>query len=130
MTAFAFLASPLGFAAGQQAGDLWSVRSQPQIAGMPFPMPAQTSQVCAARQWTAPPAGSGPDPTCVNSDFQLMGTTATWKITCQQPASTGEGSITRMGEDAYTGTIMFAMPQGQMTIALTGERVGGCDNPS
>ena len=114
-------------AIGQGNGDLWQVTSQMSMVGLPFQMPAQTQQVCSARNWTTAPAGNGPDQTCRNTDFSMSGNTANWKITCQSPPSTGVGQITRNGDDAYSGSIKFASAQGEMTINLTGRRVGSCD---
>ena len=114
--------------AAQAPGDLWTVTPQMSMQGVTIPMPPQ--QVCSARQWTRPPAGSGPDPTCTNSDFAMSGNTATWKVTCQSPPSTGVGEITRMGVGSWTGSIKFNSADGEMTINLSGSRVGDCDNPS
>ena len=121
------LGSLSGFAA-QAAGDLWQVTPQMQMPGMTMPLPPQ--QVCSAKQWTQPPAGKGPDATCVNSNFSMSGTnTATWTVTCQSPPSTGTGQITRMGANAWTGTINYNSAQGAMTINLSATRLGDC-NPS
>ena len=53
----------------------------------------------------------------------------TWDTQCSNPTMTGTGQIVREGTDAYTGTIKFTGPQGNMTINLKGKKVGGCDNP-
>lgn len=46
------------------------------------------------------------------------------------PAMTGKGEITFQGTVAYTGTIRYVTDEGNMTINLTGRKIGGCDNPS
>jgi hypothetical protein len=123
------LLGPVTVLAGQATGDLWQVTPQMQMGTMTMPLPPQ--QVCSARQWTSPPAGRGPDATCVNSNFTMTSTTtATWTIACQNPPSTGTGEITRMGADAWTGAINYNSAQGQMTINLSATRVGECNNPS
>src|SRR5262249_28462571 len=91
----------------QGNGDLLQVTSQMSMVGLPIQMPAQTQQVCSARNWTTAPAGSGPDQTCRNTDFSMSGNNASWKITCQSPPATGIGQITRNGDDAYAGSIKF-----------------------
>lgn len=112
-------------------GDLWEVTSQMSMEGMDMQMPAQTSQVCAPKTWTQPPGGGNQQQECRNSDFLLEGSKATWKITCtDQSHSSGEGEITRGGDDAYAGTIKFTSDQGNMTLALSGRRIGECDNPN
>jgi hypothetical protein len=123
--AAAFFLGPVGVMAGQATGDLWQVTPQMVMGPMTVPLPPQS--VCSPQQWTAPPTGTGPDPTCVNSDFAMSGTsTSTWKITCQSPPSTGTGEITRMGADAWNGAIKFKSAQGEMTINLSATRTGGC----
>jgi hypothetical protein len=117
------LGSLAGFAA-QPAGDQWQVRPQMAMQGITIPMPPQ--QVCSPRDWTQPPAGSGPDPTCINSNFAMMGNRATWTITCQNPPSTGMGEITRMGANAWDGVMKFSSAQGEMTINLSATRTGAC----
>lgn len=129
MTAAALSLGSLSGFAGQAAGDLWQVTPQMQMGTMTMPLPPQ--QVCSARQWTSPPAGKGPDATCVNSNFAMPSpNTATWTIACQNPPSTGTGEITRMGADAWKGAINYNSAQGQMTINLSATRVGDCNNPS
>jgi len=130
VTAACLSLGSLSVVAGQadHPGDLWQVTPQMSMAGMVMPLPPQS--VCSPKQWTRPPAGSGPDPSCVNSDFMMSDTnTATWRVTCQAPPSTGVGQITRMGAEAWSGSIVFTSAQGQITINLTGRRVDGCDNP-
>ena len=132
LAAGCLLLGALGATSGQSAeaaGDQWQVTSQMSMPGMPFQMPAQTQQICAKKQWTGPPAGNGPDRSCVNSEFSTTGNTSSWKIACQNPPMTGTGQIIRTG-DGYTGAIKFAAPQGEMTVNLTGRRMGDCNNPS
>lgn len=122
-TACVLLGSLAGVAA-QAAGDQWVVTPAMSMQGVSIPMPPQT--VCSPQQWTQPPAGSGPDPTCVNSNFAVAGPKATWTITCQNPPSTGTGEITRMGANAWSGAIRFNSAQGEMTINLSATRTGAC----
>jgi hypothetical protein len=122
------LLAPASFAAGAAAGDLWQVTSKMSMVGMPMGMPAQVSKVCAAKTWTQPPGGTRGG--CTRSDYKVEGTTATWTEKCENPRMTGKGQITRQGADAYTGSIKFESPQGDMTINLEGQRIGDCDNPT
>jgi hypothetical protein len=118
-------------AAASPPGDLWKVTSQMSMEGMDMQMPAQNSQVCAPKDWNEPPAGANQQPECQNSDFIKDGDKVTWKISCTDEVHTsGEGEITRAGDDAYTGSIKFTSDRGNMTIALTGSRLGDCDNPN
>ncbi len=118
----------LAESAAAAAGDLWQVTSNMSMVGMPAGMPAQLSKVCAATTWTQPPGGLRGN--CTRSDFRLEGQKATWTEKCTNPPMTGHGAITRQGTDAFTGSITFESPQGNMTINLDGQRVGDCDNPT
>jgi hypothetical protein len=109
-------------------GDLWEVVSQMTVVGMPFAMPSRTTKVCAAQEWTEPPAPENQERSCEDSNFVRDNNKVTWTSVCED-GMTGEGEITLEGEDAYTGEIRYASPEGSVVISLTGTRVGECDNP-
>jgi hypothetical protein len=109
-------------------GVLWETTSQMTMAGMPFTPPPQTMKVCTPRVWTKPPPGG--DNTCVNSDFVRTGNKVTWMTRCSgQMPMTGTGEITFEGEDAYKGAIAATADGMNMTIKLSGKKLGTCDNP-
>jgi len=113
-------------------GDLWEATSQSSMTmgGMSMPMPPQTQRVCAAKTWNRPPVASSKDQNCTNSDFAIAGPRVTWTSVCTgQMAMTGKGDITRQGADAYSGTVQYAFAEGTMTVAISGRKVGECDNP-
>jgi len=113
--------------AGKEPGDLWEVTSKMSMEGMPMEMPATTQKVCAPKTWTEPPGGNA-DKHCETIDFKNSATTTTWKVRCAgPPVMTGEGEITRTSPDAYTGTMKVKSPDGEMTMKLSGRRVGDCD---
>jgi len=112
------------------AGDLWQVTSKMSMEGMPMEMPAHSMKICAAKVWTKPPAGDNPQQKCVRTDYVITGNKVTWTENCESPSMTGTGEITREGDDAYTGSIKYVSEQGNMTIKLTGHKIGGCDHPS
>ena len=117
-------------AAASGSGDLWEVTSQMSMEGMPMALPAQKVKVCSAKVWTEAPGATDERRKCESSDFRMDGPKATWKVTCAgPPAMTGEGEITRDGDDAHSGAIKFTSSEGAMTIKLNGRRVGACDNP-
>jgi hypothetical protein len=113
--------------AAKEPGDLWEVTSKMSMEGMPMEMPATTQKVCAPKTWTEPPGGNA-DKHCETIDFKSSATTTTWKVRCAgPPAMSGEGEITRTSPDAYTGTMKVKSPDGEMTMKLSGRRVGDCD---
>jgi hypothetical protein len=114
--------------AADQAGVLWETTSRTVMEGMPMNMPPQTQKMCAAREWTRPPAGG--DPNCTSSNFKKVGPKATWTVQCTgQMPMTGAGEILFDGTDSYTGTVKFTADRMKMTVNLTGRKLGGCDNP-
>jgi hypothetical protein len=125
------LLGPLSIVADEPpAGDLWQVTSKMSMEGMPFDMPARTMKVCAKKNPEEPPGSANGERGCVNSDMNRVGSKVTWTSTCAgPPAMTGQGEITYDGTDSYTGTIKYASAEGNMTINLTGNKVGGCDKP-
>ena len=110
----------------------WQNTVQMQMPNMPVQMPAQTTTRCVtAEQLQRDPNSwipSGPDgSSCKISDQKIVRNTVTWKVACTgQMAMTGDGELTFM-EDAYDGALKATVPQmGEMTIKLTGKRVGDC----
>jgi hypothetical protein len=119
-----FLIGTMSLLAAEPAGDLWEVSTKMSMEGMPMEMPAQTSKVCSAREWTEPPGGR---PDCRSTDFKRTGNKVTWKAVCSgPPPMTGEGEIIRDSDSTYTGSIRFNSPEGNMTIRLNGRRLGAC----
>ena len=110
-------------------GDLWKVSSKMSMEGMPMELPAQTATYCAAKEWTKPPAGDNPRQKCKRADYRMSGGKISWTESCESPPMTGKGEITRQGNDAYAGVIQYSSAQGNMTIKLSGHKIGECDNP-
>ena len=114
--------------AADPPGVLWETTSQMAMVGMPMQMPAQTAKACTAKTWTKPPPGG--DKSCVASDYKMVGNKATWKMQCSgQTPMQGTGEMTFEGSDSYTGAIQATAQGTNMTIRLSGRRVGTCDNP-
>ena len=113
-------------AAQAPRGELWETTSQPAMEGMPMKMPSRTAKVCTPVEWKEPPSGQR---NCKSSNMKIEGNKVTWDVQCTGPTMTGTGEILREGSDAYSGTIKLAADQGNMTIKVTGKKVGSCDNP-
>jgi hypothetical protein len=131
VAALPIFVSGLRAQAPEPAGDLWEVVSQMTVEGMPFAMPPRTMKICAAREWTRPPAEENAERGCVTSEFAQDPNDAnkvTWTSVCED-GMTGQGEITREGDDAYTGAIRYSSPDGNIVINLSGTRIDVCDNP-
>lgn len=109
----------------------WQNTVQMHMPGMPMQMPPQTMTRCVtAEQLQRDPNSwlpSGPDAqSCKVADQKIVRNTVTWKVACTGPmAMTGEGEITFM-EDAYEGTMKASMSVGEMTVKMSGKRLGDC----
>jgi hypothetical protein len=112
-------------------GDQWETTSQMSMEGMPMKMPANTMKVCTARGRTEPPGATNSQRNCKNSNFRQEdgGKKVTWDVACTGPTMTGTAEIVYVNSDTYTGTIKFVSQQGNMTINLSGKKLGECDNP-
>jgi hypothetical protein len=110
-------------------GVLWKTTSQTVLTGVPFSPPPNTMQLCTAAEWTQPPPPP-PGQSCTVSNFQRAGNKVTWDTQCTgEMDMTGHGEITFSSPDAYTGTIDMTAQGMTVTINLTGEKIGECDNP-
>lgn len=106
------------------SGELWEVSSHISMRG--FSIPAQTHRVCQAPGAQEPPGASG-QPGCTTHDFRVVGNKTSWRVQCAgPPPMSGSGELTRTGPAAYTGRILFSSPDGEMTMNLSGRRVGAC----
>jgi hypothetical protein len=113
----------------------WQTTMQMQMPNMPQmpPMTMNSTQCITAQQLEKDPASGVPRGTqnpnqgmCKVSDFKISGNSVAWKMTCSgEQAMTGEGEMTFV-QDSYTGTMKMAMPQGAMTMKMTGKRLGDC----
>ena len=108
-------------------GDLWETTSQMSMEGAPIKLPPNTVKTCTFKDWKEPPGGAQRN--CKVSNMKTVGNKVTWDAQCTGPAMTGTGEIVRNTPDSYTGTMKFSSQQGNMTINLTGKKIGGCDNP-
>lgn len=111
----------------------WEVVMQMQMPSMPVQMPEmKTTQCITPEQLEKDPTSGLPrgvqkNPNaCTMSDYKVSGNTVSWKMSCSGPqAVSGSGELTFDG-DSYTGTMQMAMPQGQMSMKMTGKRLGDC----
>ena len=110
------------------SGDLWEVTSQLSMEGMPKGMPARTHEQCTPKVWTTAPVPADESQKCEVIDFRNTPEKSVWKMKCAgPPAMTGNGEISRMGADAYKGVINMSSDEGNITINVSGRRLGDCD---
>ncbi len=111
-------------------GELWETTAQASVPGMPVSMPAYKTKVCKKPEWTTPPQTSqDPNQNCKATDFVQTASKITWKMACDNPPMSGEGELNFNGTDAYQGQFTMHSQQFNMQIALSGKKIGSCDNP-
>jgi hypothetical protein len=124
--AFALACSLAGSLAAEALagdGELWEVSSAMSMQG--FALPPQTRRECTAKG-SRDAATRGGDPSCKVSDLSVNGNKTTWRVECSEPPHMkGVGEITYNG-DGYSGTLRFTSDDGEMTMKLSGKRVGAC----
>jgi hypothetical protein len=110
----------------------WEVTVQMEMPGMPMAMPAMKNTQCVTQQQIDSPnrgLPSGPNKNpndCKISDYKVAGSTVTWAMACTgQAAMTGTGEL-RFTGDAYEGLMKMMMDQHQMTMKMSGKRLGDC----
>jgi len=127
------LAAVIAQAQSPMRAGRWQVSMQMEMPNMPAQMPPMTTTQCVTEEQlkkdpaTGLPTGMQGNPNaCKVSDYKQTANTVSWKVACtgQQPM-TGTGALT-FAEDSYTGTINMSMPQGAMTMKMTGKRLGEC----
>ena len=116
----------------------WEITSEMQMPNMPagVQMPAQKPILqCITAEQAKDPAntlsnppgrGRGAGSDCKMSDMKTTGKTTTFTMTCTTPQKiTGNVEMT-FGDDTFTQTMKMVMPQGEMTMKMTGKRIGDC----
>jgi hypothetical protein len=110
-------------------GVLWETTSQTVMEGLPFSPPPNKVKFCAAQDSSQPPP-SPPGQTCTTSNVQRNESKVTWDTQCTgEMDMSGHGEITYDSADSYSGEIKFAAEGMNMTIRLSGKKIGECDNP-
>jgi len=126
--ALAFLAPAL--AAAQEPGEEWEQTTQMEMKGLPFAMPATTSKFCKPTgDWNEPPATrQDKSSDCKTTEVKRDGNTMRWKVVCTgKEKMEGDGEMTWVGQ-TYKGVMNMRSAQGDMTMKLSGKRLGTtCD---
>lgn len=110
----------------------WEITMQMQMPDMPMAMPPiKTTQCITADDLKEPtrvlPKGSPDEASkCEIANYKVDGNKVTWKVTCKGPEPmTGEGEMTSSG-DAYEGRMKVSTGDTELTMKITGKRVGDC----
>jgi hypothetical protein len=108
----------------------WEVSIKMNIPGMGEAPPMKQTQCVTAAMLKDPNSAlpKGPAGDCKVTDYKFTADTATYKLTCTQPAAiTAVGEMKYAGSDSYTGTLTMDMGSGQkLALSMEGKRIGDC----
>ena len=140
LIALAMLATAAVIAQSGMRPGQWEITTQMQMPNMPnlpagIQMPSTKTTQCITADQAKDPANTVPRQTgrgrggkddCRMSDYKTTGSTISWSMACTSPDKvTGTGEMT-VGDDSYTSTIKMVMAQGEMTMKMSGKRIGDC----
>ena len=124
--AFAFSISAL---AQDMPGGLWEIKMKMDMPGMPAEMAAkmgaQTITHCVKpgeRKWSEQRNPNDRDRQCEQTDMKVNGNKVSWKMKCKD-GTTGEGTVTHNGRDAYKMDMAMNSPRGNMKMQTEGKRI-------
>lgn len=130
--------SATAFAQAPRRDGKWEVTMQMEMTGMPAKMPPFTTEQCVTKEQLSDPQRAVPQQPqrgggqtdCKYEDYKVTGSKVTWTMKCTTPQPmTGTGEITYT-DNAYNGVMKMNMERGgqpmQMTMKMTGKRIGDC----
>ncbi len=112
-----------------RAGE-WEITMQMQMANLPMQMPVMKTTQCVTQEEIDEPGRalqSGPPgatDSCKVTDQKIDGNKVSWKMACNGMTATGD--LTFEG-DTYKGVMTASTPQGEMTMNMSGKRLGACE---
>ena len=116
--------------AQEMPGGLWEMKTKMEMPGMPPEMAdklgSQTITYCVKpgeRKWSEQRnPNDRADKMCEQTDLKVAGNKVSWKMTCKN-GTTGEGSVTHNGKDAYKMDMTMNMAKGSMKMQTEGKRI-------
>lgn len=113
--------------AQQGSGVKYRVSSKMEMVGMPFAMPARTTEVCGPKNAAAESLVPRQD-NCRVLDYRVTGNKSSFRVVCTgKDAMTGTGEFEMLGANGYRGKMTMATDGEQMIMSFDGKRLGDCD---
>ncbi len=113
-----------GVCAAAGPDEQWEMTSQMQMEGMS--MPGSKQLVCQPATPAYDPGRGETDKNCTMSEVKTVGNKTSWKMRCTgKDAMEGEGEMLRTA-DTMKGTMRMQADDMEMSMALSGRRVGTC----
>ena len=120
------LACSAGMALAAADGELWEVSTQMNMAGMPPGMGSHTSRVCSEKGDAKKAMSPQGNDKCKMTDFKQSGNTVRMTMSCPEGTAVLENTYSA-DRSSYKGTMKMTTRQGEMTMDMTGRKVGTCD---
>ena len=130
IVARAALTIAISASAQEMPGGLWEIKTKMEIPGMPAEMAgkfgSQTMTHCVKpgeRKWSEQRnPNDRADKQCEQTEMKTDGNKVSWKMKCKDGTS-GEGTVTHNGKDAYKMDMTMSMAQGSMKMQSEGKRI-------
>ena len=119
----AMLTLPLAVLAAQD-GELWEI--QMNVPGMPGGMGGRTQQVCQDKDPKKQVVPGQQSEECKVTEQKQSGNSASMTLTCPQGRMYVENTY-NAARTEYKGTMRMTSAQGEMTMSMSGRKVGACD---
>lgn len=113
-------------ALAQGSDELWEVKSQMNMAGLPPGMGASTQQVCRDKDPKKEIERRRDTQGCKVTDIKESATRLTVSMTCPQGSGTMDYTY-NAARTEYTGTMRMKTKDGEMTMSMQGRKIGACD---
>jgi len=119
-------AFPFAFAHAAFNDDLWEVKSTMNIPGMPAGMGGQVNQVCSEKGDLKKAMQSKGSEKCKMTDFKQSGNKVTMTMECPDGTAVIENTF-NAARTEYNGTVKMTSKRGDMTMTMSGRKIGTCD---
>lgn len=114
-------------AAAADTGELWEIRTQVEMAGMPAGMGAHSARVCNETGDPRKQAQAGDMQKCKLTDFKQSGNKVNMTLACPEGTAVME-HVYNAAHTEYKGSVKMTTREGdKMTMNMSGRKVGACD---
>jgi Protein of unknown function (DUF3617) len=110
----------------QGSDELWEVSTQMNMAGLPPGMGSSTQRVCRDKDPKKEPASRRDMEGCKVTDMKESGNRFTITMTCPQGTAVIDQTY-NAARTEYKGTMRMTSRDGDMTMDMSGRKVGSCD---
>jgi hypothetical protein len=109
-----------------QDGELWEVTTQMNVPGMPAGMGGMTTQVCRDKDPRKEVARGKDTKDCKVTDLKQSGNRVTMTMSCPQGKSVMDMTY-NSAHTEYKGSVRMTGRDGEMTMNMSGRKLGNCD---